>query len=148
MIRIVCVGNLKEKYLVDAASEYVKRITKFSKIEVIELKESTLQPYTLALKEEEKNIKNHLKGYVIKLAIEGNMLDSVQLSKKIENIQINGNSDITFLIGSSHGLSADIPFDFALSFSKMTFPHQLARILILEQIYRAYSILNNTKYHK
>jgi len=100
------------------------------------------------LKEEEKEIIRHLKGFVIKLAIEGTMLDSETFATKLETIYSQGNSDITFLIGSSHGLSSTIPFHFALSFSKMTFPHQLSRILLLEQIYRAYSILNHTKYHK
>lgn len=148
MIRIVCVGNLKEKYWSEAANEYLKRISKYSKIEIIEFKESTLSPFPLALKEEEKEIIRHLKGFVIKLAIEGTMLDSETFATKLETIYSQGNSDITFLIGSSHGLSSTIPFHFALSFSKMTFPHQLSRILLLEQIYRAYSILNHTKYHK
>ena len=148
MIRIVCVGNLKEKFLKEAANEYLKRISKYSKIEVIEIKESTLQPFVIALKEEEKEIIKNCKGYVIALAIKGEMLDSVELAHKIEKIRLNGFSDITFLIGSSHGLSATIPYDFTLSFSKMTFPHQLSRILLLEQIYRSFSILHHTQYHK
>lgn len=148
MIRIVCVGNLKEKYLVDAQNEYLKRIKKYDKIEVIECKESTLSPFKLALDEEAKEINKHLKGYVILLAIKGVQLESESLAKKIENIKTNGDSDITFVIGSSNGLSENVKGNFNLSFSLMTFPHQLARIMLLEQIYRAYSILNNSPYHK
>ena len=148
MIRIVCVGNLKEKYLKDGASEYIKRITKYSKIEIIEVKEVSLLPKDIALKEEEKEIKKHCKGYVIILAITGQMLDSVQLANKIEEIQMSGFSDITFVIGSSYGLAKTLSGHFSLSLSKMTFPHQLTRILLLEQIYRAFSILNHTQYHK
>lgn len=148
MIRLVCVGNLKEKYLKEAANEYLKRISKFSKIEIIEVKEASHLPKDLALKEEAKEIVKYCKGYVIQLAILGKMLDSIQLSQKIEEIQSSGTSDITFVIGSSYGLSENIFHHFSLSLSKMTFPHQLTRILLLEQIYRAFSILNHTQYHK
>ena len=148
MITIVCVGNLKEKYLLDANNEYLKRINRYQKIEVIELKESMLTPFTIALKEEAKEINKHLKGYVIKMAINGKQLSSEDLAKKVENIKLNGNSDITFVIGSSHGLDESIKSDFDLSISKMTFPHQLTRIILLEQIYRAFSIINHTPYHK
>ena len=148
MISIVCVGNLKEKYLLDANNEYLKRINRYQKIEVIELKESMLTPFTIALKEEAKEINKHLKGYVIKMAINGKQLSSEDLAKKVENIKLNGNSDITFVIGSSHGLDDSIKSDFDLSISKMTFPHQLTRIILLEQIYRAFSIINHTPYHK
>lgn len=102
----------------------------------------------MALKEEAKEIVKYCKGYVIQLAILGKMLDSIQLSQKIEEIQSSGTSDITFIIGSSYGLSENIFHHFSLSLSKMTFPHQLTRILLLEQIYRAFSILNHTQYHK
>lgn len=148
MIRIVCVGNLKEQYLVDAAKEYCKRLSKYCKLEIIELKESNQQNPTLAMQEEAKEIVKQLKGYVIKLAIEGEMIDSVQLAKKIESIQVYQNAEITFIIGGSWGLTNTIPYDFALSISKMTFTHQMTRVILLEQIYRAYSILNHTKYHK
>ena len=148
MIHIVCVGNLKEKYLEDAASEYIKRIKKFDKVEIVEIKESILSPFNLALAEEAKEINKKLKGFVIKMDIKGNELDSVGFAKKIENIKLNGNSDITFVIGSSNGLDKSIPSNYNMSFSPMTFPHQLARIMLLEQIYRAFSILNNTPYHK
>ncbi len=148
MIYLVCVGNLKEKYLVDACNEYLKRIQKYSKIEIIECKESNLNPYPLALKAEAADIEKRLKGYVIKLAIEGKSVSSEQLAEKIETITLNGYSDITFIIGSSHGLDSQIKADFELSISKMTFPHQLTRLILLEQIYRAFSILNHTPYHK
>ncbi len=148
MIYLVCVGNLKEKYLVDACHEYLKRIQKYSKIEIIECKESNLNPYPLALKAEAADIEKRLKGYVIKLAIEGKSVSSEQLAEKIETITLNGYSDITFIIGSSHGLDSQIKADFELSISKMTFPHQLTRLILLEQIYRAFSILNHTPYHK
>lgn len=147
MINIICVGNLKEKYWSNACEEYLKRISKYSKIQIIELKESKLEPYQLVLKEEAKNINKILKGYVIKLAIEGEIMSSEKFSEKIEKEIIN-NTDISFVIGSSHGLDSSLNYNFSLSFSKMTFPHQLSRVLLLEQIYRAFTILHNTKYHK
>ena len=126
MIYIVCVGNLKEKYLVDACNEYLKRLSRFDKVE----------------------INKHLKGYVIKLAIKGKMLSSEQLALKIEDIKANRNNDISFIIGSSHGIDESVKSDYDLSISNMTFPHQLTRVILLEQIYRSYSILNKTPYHK
>lgn len=148
MINIVCVGNLKEKYLVDASNEYIKRIQRYDKIEVIECKESQLNNISLALKSEAVDIKKYCKGFVIKLAINGKQIDSPMLANKIENIKLNGYNDITFIIGSSNGLDESVTSDFDLSISKMTFPHQLTRVILLEQIYRAYSILNNSPYHK
>lgn len=148
MIYIVCVGNLKEKYLVDACNEYIKRIQRYDKIEVIECKESQLNNISLALKSEAVDIKKYCKGFVIKLAINGKQIDSPMLASKIENIKLNGYNDITFIIGSSNGLDESVTSDFDLSISKMTFPHQLTRVILLEQIYRAYSILNNSPYHK
>lgn len=148
MINIICVGNLKEKYLLDANNEYLKRISRYQKIEIIELKESLLTPYSVALKEEAKEINKHLKGYVIKMAINGKQLASEELASKIEQIKINGYSDITFIIGSSHGLDESVKANYDLSISKMTFPHQLTRIILLEQIYRAFCIINHTPYHK
>ena len=143
MIKIICVGKLKEKYLVDACLEYSKRISKYSKIEIIELKDSDIT-------EERDNILKHLnKDYIITLEIEGEMLDSVSLAKKIDNIFLN-NSNITFIIGGSYGLHEDIKklSNFKLSFSKLTFPHQLFRVMLLEQIYRSFKIMNNETYHK
>ena len=148
MIYIVCVGNLKEKYLTDACNEYIKRIQRYNKIEVVELKESTLTPSNVALKAEAVEIKKHLKGYVIKMAIKGKQLTSEELAQKVENVTLNGFSDITFVIGSSCGLDESVPSSFDLSISKMTFPHQLTRVILLEQIYRALSILNHSPYHK
>lgn len=148
MIYIVCVGNLKEKYLVDACNEYVKRISRYNKVEVIECKESQLTPYQVALKAEANDIKKHLKGFVIKMAINGKQLSSEELAKKCEQIKVSGYSDITFVIGSSHGLDETITSNFDLSISKMTFPHQLTRVILLEQVYRAMCINNNTPYHK
>ena len=148
MIYIVCVGNLKEKYLSEACNEYLKRTSRYQKVEIVELKESTLSPYTVALKEEAKEITKHLKGYVIKMAIKGKQLSSEELADKIENIKLSGYSDITLVIGSSHGIDESIKAHFDLSISKMTFPHQLTRVILLEQIYRAFSIINHTPYHK
>ena len=143
MIRIICVGKLKEKYLVDACLEYTKRISKYSKIEIIELKDSNI-------KEEKDNILKYInKDYIITLEIEGDMVDSPTLAKKIDNIFLN-NSNITFIIGGSDGLHDDIKkiSNYKLSFSKLTFPHQLFRVILLEQIYRSFKILNNETYHK
>ena len=100
------------------------------------------------LKNEACEIDKHLKGYVIKLAIEGNSYSSEQFAKKFEQIKINGYSDITFIIGSSFGLDKSIRCDESFSFSKLTFPHQLARLMLLEQIYRVETILHHTPYHK
>jgi len=148
MIYIVCVGNLKEKYLSEACNEYLKRINRYEKIEIVELKESLLTPYNVALKAEANEINKYLKGYVIKMAIKGKQLSSEELASKLENVKLSGNSDITFVIGSSHGLDESVKSNFDLSISKMTFPHQLSRVILLEQVYRALSILNHSPYHK
>ena len=148
MIYIVCVGNLKEKYLSEACNEYLKRINRYEKIEIVELKESLLTPYNVALKVEANEINKYLKGYVIKMAIKGKQLSSEELASKLENVKLSGNSDITFVIGSSHGLDESVKSNFDLSISKMTFPHQLTRVILLEQVYRALSILNHSPYHK
>ena len=148
MIYIVCVGNLKEKYLSEACNEYLKRINRYEKIEIVELKESLLTPYNVALKAEANEINKYLKGYVIKMAIKGKQLSSEELANKLENVKLSGNSDITFVIGSSHGLDESVKSNFDLSISKMTFPHQLTRVILLEQVYRALSILNHSPYHK
>ena len=143
MIKIICVGKLKEKYLVDACLEYTKRINKYTKLEIIELKDSNI-------KDERDNILKYInKDYIITLEIEGNMLDSPTLAKKIDSIFLT-NSNITFIIGGSLGLHEDIKkiSNFKLSFSTLTFPHQLFRVMLLEQIYRSFKILNNETYHK
>ena len=143
MIKIICIGKLKEKYLVDACLEYSKRIRKYTKIEIIELKDSTMD-------EERDNILKYInKEFIITLEIDGIMLDSKSLAQKIENTFLT-NSNITFIIGGSDGLHDDIKkiSNYKLSFSKLTFPHQLFRVMLLEQIYRSFKILNNETYHK
>ena len=150
MIRIICVGKIKEKYFIDAVNEYKKRLSKYTKLEIIELNDESLDIKTTIKKESDNILKNiHLDDYNIALTIEGEELDSVSLSKKINNILIN-NSNITFIIGGSYGLSDEIKglCNYQLSFSKLTFPHQLFRVILLEQIYRSFKILNNESYHK
>ena len=151
MIKIITVGSLKEQYLKDAINEYLKRIRKYTNIEIIEVKDEGLVEKEKALKlEEEKIIKNiQEKDYIITLEIEGKELDSIEFANKIDKIQ-QEYSNITYIIGGSYGLSNLIKekSNYHLSFSKMTFPHQLFRVLLLEQIYRSYKINNNESYHK
>ena len=151
MIKIITVGSLKEKYLKDAQKEYIKRLKKYTNIEIIELKDECFND-DKKTKEVEgnkilKNIKE--KDYVITLEIEGQELDSVELANKIDNIYLT-HSDIAFIIGGSLGLSEKVKekSNYKLSFSKLTFPHQLFRVILLEQIYRSYKINNNESYHK
>ncbi len=150
-MKIICVGKLKEKYLTEACNEYLKRLKKYTNIELIELQDEKIDEEKLALLGEKEKIEKHLtpKDYIITLEIEGEQLDSVNLAKKIENTQIQ-NSNITFIIGGSYGIHPDIKArsNFKLSFSKLTFPHQLFRVLLLEQLYRSFKIINNEKYHK
>ena len=150
MIKIICVGSIKEKYLVDAINEYTKRISKYTKLEIIEVNDLSLLE-DKCLKEEAKLIEKHLdsKDYIITLDIEGKELSSVEFAEKIDEINIS-NPNITFVIGGSLGLDKSIKErrNFSLSFSKMTFPHQLFRVILLEQIYRSFKILNNETYHK
>ena len=151
MIRIICIGKLKEKYLIDASNEYLKRIKKYTNIELIELPDSTIDDEKVSLDQEKERIEKYLTGkeYLITLEIEGKELTSPEFADKIDKTLIT-NSNITFLIGGSHGIHQSIKdrSNFKLSFSKMTFPHQLFRVLLLEQIFRGYKILNNEKYHK
>jgi len=151
MLKIITVGKLKEKYLKDAQDEYLKRISKYTKIELIEVEDSKIDDSKQALLEEKNNILKHInsKDYVITLEIEGKELSSIELADKLDKTLIT-NSDITFIIGGSYGIHQDVldKSNFRLSFSKMTFPHQLFRILLLEQLFRSYKILNNEKYHK
>lgn len=151
MIKIITVGSIKEKYLKDAIEEYTKRISKYTKIEIIEVKdEGLVEPQKSLILEEEK-IQKHIneKDYIITLEIEGKELTSIELADKLDKIQIEY-PNITFIIGGSYGLSQNIKdkSNFHLSFSKMTFPHQLFRVLLLEQIYRSFKINNNESYHK
>lgn len=151
MIKIICVGKVKEKYLVDAISEYMKRLSKYTKINIIEVNDIDNPNKDIVLMKEKELIKKCIdeRDYVITLEIEGNMLSSEELASKIDNILIS-NSNITFIIGGSYGLHEDIKkrSNYKLSFSKLTFPHQLFRVNLLEQIYRIYKINNNESYHK
>jgi len=151
MIKIICVGKLKENYLKDAIAEYSKRLSKYTNLEIIEIPDESYEDIDKVIKIEGEKIQKHLnsKDYIITLEIEGKQLSSEEFSSKIDNIFLE-NSNITFVIGGSYGLSNFIKekANYKLSFSKMTFPHQLFRVLLLEQIYRAYKIINNEKYHK
>ena len=150
MIKIICVGKIKEKFFNEAILEYKKRLSKYTKIEIIEINDESLDIKSTIKKESETILKNiDRSDYNIALDIEGEMLDSISLSKKLNNILIN-NSNITFIIGGSYGVADELrnEVDYRLSFSKLTFPHQLFRVLLLEQIYRAYKINNNEEYHK
>lgn len=151
MIKIICIGKLKEKYLKEAEQEYLKRINKYIKIEIIELEDEKDDNIQNALSKEKDKILKHIKpkDNIILLDINGKELNSIELSNYIDK-EITYNNNIVFLIGSSNGLSNEIKklTSKKLSFSKLTFPHQLFRILLLEQIYRSYKILNNESYHK
>ena len=151
MIKIICVGKIKENYLKEAIEEYKKRLSKYTKLEIIEVNDIDDQSVDIVLLKEKEEIEKYIdaKDYVITLEIEGNMLSSVELARKIDNI-FNSNSTITFIIGGSYGLHSDIKSrsNYKLSFSKLTFPHQLFRVNLLEQIYRAFKINNNEAYHK
>lgn len=157
-INLIVIGKLKEKYLKDACAEYQKRLGAYCKINITELSE-----YKISDKPSSKEIENGLafegkqilsfinpRSCTFSMCIEGRQLSSKELSDKISDISLDGISIINFIIGSSFGLSEEVKVksDFKLSMSKMTFPHQLARVMLLEQIYRAFSIINNTKYHK
>lgn len=151
MIKIITVGSIKEKYLKDAIEEYTKRISKYTNIEIIEVKDEGLVEPQKAMDLEGEKIKKYIspRDYVITLEIEGKQLTSEEFAEKINNIYLEA-SNITFIIGGSYGISNEIKnmSNFKLSFSKMTFPHQLFRVNLLEQIYRAYKINNNESYHK
>ncbi len=151
MIKIITVGSIKEAYLKDAIDEYVKRLKKYTSVELIEVKdEGLVEPQkSIALEAERINKYISQKDYLITLEIEGKELTSVEFAQKLNDIQIQA-SNITFIIGGSYGLSESIKNQakLHLSFSKLTFPHQLFRVMLLEQIYRAYKILNNESYHK
>jgi 23S rRNA (pseudouridine1915-N3)-methyltransferase len=151
MIKIICIGKLKENYLKDAEQEYLKRLKKYTQIELIELPDSNIDDEKIALEKEKNQILKYIKPkeYLVTLEIEGNQLSSIAFADKIDKTLI-ASSDITFLIGGSYGIHSSIKemSNYKLSFSKMTFPHQLFRILLLEQLFRSYKILNNEKYHK
>ena len=153
MIKIITVGNIKENYLKEEITleEYKKRLSKYTNLEIIEVKDEGLVEEEKAIKLEAEKIEKYLdnKDYIVTLEIEGKEYTSLEFAEKLRTIQIE-NSNITFIIGGSYGLSNDIKNKarMHLSFSKMTFPHQLFRVLLLEQIYRAYKINNNESYHK
>lgn len=154
-INIVTIGNLKEKYLIDCVKEYEKRISRFYSINIIELEEEKLpKNYSEAdiskcLVKESIKIEKYLQGYVVILDVQGNQLSSEDFAKKINSISLNYDT-ITFVIGSSYGICQSLKpkANMLVSFSKMTFPHQLFRVMLLEQIYRACTINNNILYHK
>ena len=157
-VTVLCVGKLKEKFYLEAAAEYVKRLQRFCKLELVELPESRLpespSPAEVqrALAAEAAAIRERLPkgGAVIALCIEGKPCSSVELSRRMEELAVAGKTQLTFLIGGSVGLDESLKqqADWRLSMSPMTFPHHLARIMLLEQIYRAYQISSGTKYHK
>ena len=157
-ITVLTVGKIKEKYLKDAIAEYSKRLGKYCKLEIIEVADektpdnaSEVVEEIIRNKEGERLLK-YIKDdtFVITLEINGKLLTSEELSDKINKLGINGTSHITFVIGGSIGLGKEVlkRSDFALSFSKMTFPHQLMRVILLEQVYRSYRIISNEPYHK
>lgn len=148
-MKIICVGKIKEKYFVSAIEEYSKRISRYTNLEIIEVSDEALEG--TALKKEGERILSKIKDsdYVITLEIEGNFLSSLEFARKIDN-NFNCNKNLTFVIGGSYGLDEAVKrrSDYRLSFSKFTFPHQLFRVLLLEQIYRAFKINHNENYHK
>lgn len=157
-IRIVSVGRIKEKFMQEGIKEYSKRLSRYCNLEIIEVDDEKA-PENLSDKEM-KQIKDKegekilskipTNSYIISLAIEGKNLSSEELSEKIESLMIEGTNEITFIIGGSLGLSKEVleTSNFKLSFSKMTFPHQLMRVVLLEQIYRGFRIMKGEPYHK
>ena len=157
-ISVITVGKIKEKYLRDAIAEYSKRLSRYCRLEIIEVADertpdqaSEAVEENIRTKEGERLLKYVRDDmYVITLEIGGKMLTSEQFAKKIETLGIQGKSSIAFVIGGSIGLGREVlkRSDYALSFSKMTFPHQLMRVVLLEQVYRGYRIINGEPYHK
>ena len=151
MIKLICVGKIKEKYLNEAIDEYKKRLSKYTKLDIIELPDSSYNEIDKVKKEEGKLILKHLKetDNVIILDIDGIELSSLELTNKLCRLE-SVNSNITFIIGGSYGLSEEVKkrANYSISFSKLTFPHQLFRVILLEQLYRTYKIRNNENYHK
>ena len=157
-ITILCVGKVKEKFYRDAIGEYQKRLSRYCKLEIVEVTDEKIpdgasETVENQIKEKEGNrilSKIREEDYVIALAIDGKMQDSVELSKNIQQLGVRGKSSIVFVIGGSVGLSKAVlkRANEKLSFSKMTFPHQLMRVILLEQVYRSYRIMNGEPYHK
>ena len=157
-ITVITVGKIKEKYLKDAIAEYSKRLSRYCKLEIVEVADEKTPDNASdtvedAIRDKEgERILKYIKedAYVITLEIAGKMLTSEEMAEKIEKLGVQGTSHIIFIIGGSIGLGREIlkRSDYALSFSKMTFPHQLMRVILLEQIYRSYRIINHEPYHK
>ena len=157
-ITILTVGKIKEKFYTEAVNEYSKRLSRYCKLEIIQVADektaenSTQNEMDIVKQKEAERLLKHIPedAYVITLEINGKNLDSVELAEKINRMGISGTSHIIFVIGGSLGLHRNVSdrADFKLSFSRMTFPHQLMRVILLEQIYRSYRIINNQPYHK
>ncbi|MCI9517529.1 MAG: 23S rRNA (pseudouridine(1915)-N(3))-methyltransferase RlmH [Lachnospiraceae bacterium] len=157
-ITLLAVGKIKEKYLVQGISEYAKRLSRYCKLEIVEVADEKTpdkagDAVEAQIKETEgRRLLKYIRegDYVVALAIQGKMLDSIELSKLVENLGIQGESSLVFVIGGSLGLSDEVMrrADYLLSFSKMTFPHQMMRMILLEQIYRGYRIMMREPYHK
>ena len=158
-INIICIGKIKEKYFTDAVGEYAKRLTAFCKFSVVELNEERIRSNTPneaqiaeVIEAEGRRILQKIgaSDYVAAMCIEGKLLSSEELSETLDKAALSGKSTVDFIIGGSYGLSDEVKrrADLRLSMSKMTFPHQLARVILSEQIYRAFEILTNGKYHK
>lgn len=156
-INIVAVGSIKEKFFKDAVSEYAKRLSRYVKLNIIEVKDEKTPAMASALEEEkikeveaERILSKLPNGYVVALTIDGKKYSSEELAKRMEKYDILSKGNLSFIIGGSLGLHKNVidRADEKLSFSEMTFPHQLMRVILLEQIYRAYRIRNNEPYHK
>lgn len=157
-ITLITVGKIKEKYLKDAIAEYSKRLSKYCKLEIIEVADEKTPDHASSVVEdmvrtkEAERILKHVKedAYIITLEIGGKMLSSEELADKVETLGVQGISHIIFIIGGSIGLGTEVlaKSNYALSFSRMTFPHQLMRVILLEQIYRSYRIISGEPYHK
>lgn len=158
-VNIICIGKIKEKYFTEAINEYAKRLSAFCKFSVVELAEEKIRsnsPNQSQIDEvisaEGKRILQKIgqSDYAAAMCIEGKLLSSEELSKTLDNVSISGKSTVDFIIGGSYGLSDEVKkrADLRLSMSRMTFPHQMARMILSEQIYRAFEISTNGKYHK
>ncbi len=151
MIKIICVGKVKEKNFNEAINEYKKRLSKYTNLKIIEVDDYSDNNINIVKKKESELIKKYIddKDYIITLEIDGEQLDSIAFSKKISNMLMNY-SNICFIIGGSYGIDDSIKerSNYKLSFSKLTFPHQLFRVMLIEQIYRSFRIINNESYHK
>ncbi|MBE7076350.1 MAG: 23S rRNA (pseudouridine(1915)-N(3))-methyltransferase RlmH [Clostridiales bacterium] len=153
-INLVVMGDIKEKFFTEAINEYSKRISRFANLNIIELKENiasgkSSKDIENALKKDAELIKKHLKGYIVVLDVLGKTKKSEDFAKSLNDLSLT-NSEISFVIGASNGLHEEIKStaNEKLSFSPMTFPHQLMRVIFLEQLYRAFTIINNISYHK